>query len=370
MATLRRIFLALAALSLLSATACDKPGDAPPPPTPATNVTTPAPVRRLPGEFEPQAALLLGTAQMVQFHARTIVDVVAAVHENVRVVALVGFKEERDDVARLLLDAGLPGGCVTFFYLPVMSMWTRDYAPLSVVDAAGQVTFLDAAYRGEGAAQDDGVPGKLGADFGVPVVELPLTMEGGDLLSDGQGLCLTSRRLITRNQQERGYTPEQVWALLQQHGGFTDWFPLPSLSGEPTGHIDMFATVVAPLTVVIGQYDPAVDAENAKWLDWSAQQLSTRTTSRGPVTVARIPMPPHDDGVWRTYTNVVFANGVLLVPSYPDVSPELDATAREVFARLLPDWRVVSVDCSTLIRRNGALHCVTMGLPDLPAALD
>ena len=57
---------------------------------------------------------------------------------------------------------------------------------------------------------------------------------------------------------------DQVISLLQEHGGFTDWFPLPSLSGEPTGHIDMFATVVAPLTVVVGQYDPAVDAENLK----------------------------------------------------------------------------------------------------------
>jgi agmatine/peptidylarginine deiminase len=350
---------AVLVLCLLPLAACDKPQ----PPAPAPRV-------RMPAEFEPQAALLLGAAQMVQFHPRALVDVVAAVHKPIHVVALVGFKKERDDVARLLLDAGLPAGCVTFFYLPVMSMWTRDYAPLSVVDAAGKVTFLDAAYRGEGAAQDDGVPGRLGADFGVPVVELPLTMEGGDLLSDGQGLCLTSRRLITRNQQERGYTPEQVWALLQQHGGFTDWFPLPSLSGEPTGHIDMFATVVAPLTVVVGRYDPAVDAENAKWLDWCAKQLASRPTSRGPVTVTRIPMPPHDDGIWRTYTNVVFANGVLLVPAYPDVCPELDAQAREVFARLLPSWRVVSVDCSSLIRRDGALHCVTMGLPVLPTALD
>jgi agmatine/peptidylarginine deiminase len=357
-------------LCLMALAGCDKPQPPAPPASTPPPAAAEAPAVRMPGEFETQAALLLGTAQMVQFHPQTIVDVVAAVHERVRVVALVSFKKERDDVARLLLDARLPAGCVTFFYLPVTSMWTRDYAPLSVVDAAGKATFLDAAYRGEGAAQDDGVPVRLGADFGVPVVELPLTMEGGDLLSDGQGLCLSTRRLITRNQEERGDTPEQVWALLQKHCGFTDWFPLPSLSGEPTGHLDMFATIVAPLTVVIGQYDPAVDADNAKWLDWCAHQLASRPTSRGPVTVARIPMPPHDDGVWRTYTNVVFANGVLLVPAYPDVCPDLDAKAREVFARLLPDWRVVSIDCEGLVPRNGALHCVTMGLPSLPGSRD
>ena len=42
-------------------------------------------------------------------------------------------------------------------------------------------------------------------------------------------------------------------------------------------------------------------------------------------------MPPHDDGRWRTYTNVVYANGTLLVPTYPGFCPELDAEALAVY---------------------------------------
>ena len=34
-----------------------------------------------------------------------------------------------------------------------------------------------------------------------------------------------------------------------------------------------------------------------------------------------------------------------------------------MYRRLLPDWEVRPVDATSLITRNGALHCVTMNLP-------
>ncbi len=48
--------------------------------------------------------------------------------------------------------------------------------------------------------------------------------------------------------------------------------------------------------------------------------------------VVRIPMPSHKDGNWRTYTNVIYANGVVLVPQYPDADAELDRVALTSFA--------------------------------------
>ena len=74
-------------------------------------------------------------------------------------------------------------------------------------------------------------------------------------------------------------------------------------------------------------------------------------------------MPDHDDGYWRTYTNIVFANGVVLVPVYPDYCPDLDEEALAIYRRLLPDRQVVGIDCSGLIKMNGALRCITMNFP-------
>ena len=98
-------------------------------------------------------------------------------------------------------------------------------------------------------------------------------------------------------------------------------------------------------------------------IDEAAQTLSQVKVDDVPVTVERIQMPPRRDGKWRTYTNVIYANGVLLVPQYPDYSPELDAKALEVYRKVLPDWKVVGVNASTLIEKRGSLHCLSHMLP-------
>jgi agmatine/peptidylarginine deiminase len=81
--------------------------------------------------------------------------------------------------------------------------------------------------------------------------------------------------------------------------------------------------------------------------------------------IVRIPMPSHRDGNWRTYTNVIYANGVVLVPQYPDSDPALDKVSLNVFREALPDWTVVGIDCSKLITKRGALHCIARNVPNL-----
>ena len=164
----------------------------------------------------------------------------------------------------------------------------------------------------------------------------------------------------------RGHSFEEICRLLKQHLNLDSLTHLEPLAGEPLGHIDMFVTVAAPNVVVVGQYDPAVDATNARILDENVSSLSKLTTQQGSMQVVRIPMPSHADGRWRTYTNVIYANGVLLVPQYPDFCPDLDAQAIEIFKKVLPGWKVVGVDSSKLITKNGALHCVSLNIPMLP----
>jgi agmatine/peptidylarginine deiminase len=168
----------------------------------------------------------------------------------------------------------------------------------------------------------------------------------------------------------RGMTMDEIKKLLREHFAFETVSMLKMLAGEPTGHVDLFATFVAPDVVVIGDYPSAADPENAKILDENAALLSKLTTPVGPMKVTRIPMPSHAGGVWRSYTNVIFANGKLLVPQYPNIDPATDAKALEVFRSLLPDWEVVGIDASSLIVKHGALHCISLNVPWLPDDAD
>jgi agmatine deiminase len=144
--------------------------------------------------------------------------------------------------------------------------------------------------------------------------------------------------------------------LLQRHLGCRDLIVLPRLAGEPTGHVDMYATVTGPGEAIVGRYDPEDDPDNAALLDEAAAILR-----RAHFVVRRVPMPSNLDGRFRSYTNSLAVNGVVLVPSYDD-----DAVAERhtlsVFRAAYPGRRILSIDSRAIIELDGAVHCAIMSI--------
>jgi len=318
-----------------------------------------------PAEFDPQDALLLGASPLFELFPRVLVDIVSAAHSDIRIVLLIEDERYRRTILDLLAASGLPDDSVEFVQLPIMSMWVRDFGPVTVADGAGRRRLVDFVYRERrGNAVDNGVPEHLARVLDWPRTSSVLLLEGGDFLSNGLGLCLGSTRLINRNAHYLELEPRQVVPDLARVLGFENVVLLRPLQGETTGHVDMFCTFVAPDLVVVGQLAADVDSVNAALLDETAEQLAGVATRAGPLRIERIAMPPPDGDVWRTYTNVIFANSVMLVPTYPDRCPELDAKALALYRRLLPDRRVVGVDVSDLITMRGALRCISLNVAE------
>ena len=44
---------------------------------------------------------------------------------------------------------------------------------------------------------------------------------------------------------------------------------------------------------------------------------------------------------------------------------KLDPISLEVFRNALPDWKVIGIDCSKLITKRGALHCISCNVSSL-----
>ena len=318
----------------------------------------------MPAEFQTQEFLLLAGAQLAELHPDVLVDILKAAASDVRIQILSGSADNRSLIETILTDNGLPFASVDILRLPILTMWLRDFAPVTVSDANGFRSMVDFHYRERrGNNLDDGVPAYLATGMGLNLMGSRMLAEGGDYLSNGQGLCLLSTRVINRNAHYLEMDPDQTMANFAALLGFETLSMVPPLIGESTGHADMFCAFVKPNLVVIGSYDPAVDPENAAQLDQIVKGLEDFPTLEGPLRIERMPMPDHDDGVWRTYTNIVFANGVLLVPIYPDYCPDLDEAALAKYRRLLPNHRVVGIDASRLIKMNGALRCITMNVP-------
>ena len=115
--------------------------------------------------------------------------------------------------------------------------------------------------------------------------------------------------------------------------------------------------------------DPA-DA-NYKLLQDNLQRLRHSTDAQGrSFEIVTLPMPGTISGTSSdtrdlgrlpaSYANFYLANGVVLVPVFGHAT---DSPALETIQRLLPDRRVVGVNCEPLVWGMGTIHCVTQQQP-------
>jgi agmatine/peptidylarginine deiminase len=321
-----------------------------------------------PGEFQNQAALILGCNEMVRFYPALFGEMASALHRNIALIGLVSNQSERDSALGILAQYGVPASAVRFVVAPVNTLWVRDYVPMFARRADGSISLADFLYdppkEMERRPLDEAFGQILGYLLGLPVQDVPLTVEGGNLLTNGEGLVVTTQSIVARNAS-RGYDRRRIAKILEQSFGYSLWARVPGLQGESTQHADMLMTFLAGNVAVIGRMDPAVDPDNATVLDRVAKAMEAITTDHGPMKVYRIPMPvPAKAGNgWRTYTNIVLANGVLLMPTFTGVDQAVQSEALGVYARLMPGWKVVGINCDALASHLGLLHCVSRQVP-------
>ena len=337
-------------------------------PAPTSRPAAPPPAEpfqaAMAGEFHRQSGVLLGCAEMVRDHPEVFLDIVSNLRGHVPILALVGCADDRQAAEELLRENDLDDADVRFIQAPVSTMWARDYGPQFIRTATGTTEVLDTLSPLPGDDLPDSIdfsaPGAVARRLFLPICSTEFRVEGGNLLTNGDGLCVTTSAFLDENGE---IDEPRIRTLLRDSLGCDRWACLEPLQGESTGHVDMFVTFVAENAAVVAECDPRSDPANAAILDAAAAALAGIPTSKGPVRVHRIPMPPAEDGVFRSYTNVIYANGILLLPTYSGVDPEIEQKAFDVYARLLPGWRIVGINCDSLIQLGGALHCVTMNVP-------
>lgn len=314
----------------------------------------------VPGEFEHQEALVFGCGQLVRYFPQMFVDFVRAAHESVQLKGIIS--PEWRKLADLLIGAaGLPADCVEFIEGKTSSAWSRDWSPTFAYDPNGnrcQIYFNRSQMR----HRDDVVAREIFTrHFPGAQVDVDLMMEGGNILSNGHGLVITSNTVEITNsgKYDRGQIAKTFETVLNSN----QWASIMPLYGERTGHVDLFATFLAPDFLVIGEVDKNEDELSAHSLDDAAQKLNGIDTNAGKLTVARIPMPTSRDTFFRSYNNVIFANKTLLVPSYPMMDPKLDQRVLDIYREYLPGYEVKGIDMGELDRKDGALHCLSTNVP-------
>jgi agmatine/peptidylarginine deiminase len=336
---------------------------------------------RLYAETHPQSGVLLtwphdGTDWRDDLEAAdaAYLDITGALAARECALLICRDPPHREHVARLIAQAGIDGHSIRFATAPTNDTWVRDYGPLGI-DSDDGPFLLDFTFDGWGnkyvSELDNRLSGILHAAgvFGETRLKShPLVLEGGSIDVDGEGALLTTTRCLLDSGRNPGVDRHDLEHLFRELLG-TDrvlWLEHGALEGDDTdGHVDMLARFCDTQTIVYTRSTDPAEPDYAGLAAMEAQLQTFRTRDGRPYRLIALPLPrPLYDADGRrlpaSYANFLVINGAVLVPVYDDPA---DRTALERMARAFPDREIVAVNCLTLIRQNGSLHCATMQLP-------
>ncbi len=336
------------------------------------------PARRLPAEWEPQAAVLLswpvpGAGWGAHYPAVRAAWLTLARHIQRFQPLLVNLPPALDDAAARAALARLDPARLTLVSVPTDDNWVRDFGPLTVYDD-GQARWLDFRFDGWGgkfpAARDDAFTGRLAAALpdAPPVERSSLVLEGGAIDSDGAGTVLATRRCLLDPRRNPGLDAATLAAHLRASLGVRRilWLDNGWLAGDDTdGHIDMLARFCDRHTIAHVVCPDRADPHHAPLARLAAELAALRTADGRPYRLVPLPLPDpiHDEQGARlpaSHANFLIVNGAVLVPVY-DV-PQ-DAAALAALAGAFPGRKIVPVPARAFIRQGGSVHCQTMHLP-------
>lgn len=276
-------------------------------------------------------------------------------------------------------------------------LWMRDYGPgfARTTDGSNAVRVLRyQPWSQEGSVE---VP-KLFADAaGLQVVEVPVRIDGGNILINSDGVCLTTEGgTPARNPLEKDQSEAEVHRALRDFAGCTEVVALPRIPGEGTGHVDMFFKFLKNDVVAVGRMDDDAVARSGDPEEARAQQkalvVARKILSDKGFKIVDIPVPAIVYGqahaMNRSYVNGVILNGTILVPrferfyaiqhfdfempegddnplwrDYPDEDriPEFERLVKEGYESAGLKVRFVNAD--RIGAYYGALHCAIIGVP-------
>jgi agmatine deiminase len=325
---------------------------------------------RTPAEWEPHALTLMGWPCRAELwgdciaRARAdyaeIANAIAA-FEPVTMIANPGADAQ---AARAACSAAVD---VVEFGLD--DSWLRDSGPIYTYGGDGERIAVHFRFNGWGGKFapwecDAALGGLIARHLGDRVVESELVLEGGSILTDGQGTLLTTEQCLLHPSRNPSWSRGQIEEELRSRLGVERfvWLGLGLLEDRDTdGHIDLIAAFTRPGHVLL----QTVPDDNPNYEH--CQENRARLQAAG-IGVTELPFLPYDDVAGRTvaagYLNLYICNRAVIVPTS---GAQTDEQALAVIAAEYPGREIVGVPGLVIAYGGGGPHCITQQVPERDA---
>ncbi|GGM70464.1 agmatine deiminase [Longimycelium tulufanense] len=250
-------------------------------------------------------------------------------------------------------------------------MWARDTCPVFAVDECGAVLGLEPGFNGWGRKapmwrRDAALAGELCAHLGIQAKILGPVVEGGAVITDGQGTLILSEECLLNPNRNPGMRKDELASLVAgEYGASTViWLPYGLSDDETDGHVDGVAAFLAPARV-LAQTAWGSGTPDEQRLAHNLEVLRTSTDAMGRrLEVVEIPYCSEiflgADPVTVSYVNFYLPMGAVIVPT---AGTGEDAPALALLGELFPDREVIGVPARAIAWGGGGVHCMTQPVP-------
>jgi agmatine/peptidylarginine deiminase len=312
------------------------------------NSPPPHPVRQV-AEFEPMEGVLVRYPFGIPY------DLIAEMSEDVTVLTIVENQAEEDFVIAEYNSNGVDTNNCIFLQAVSDSYWTRDYGPWYVFPDTDTLSIVDFTYHVTSRPNDNLIPGIFADEFGYPDYFMNLRHVGGNYMTDGQGISVSTDLLYDDN----ALSPDAINNLMYDYIGIETYHVVEDIlaPGSTIKPIDCWAKFLSPDTIMIRRvpsnnpyYDEAEEA-----VDYFENQISSYGT---PYNVVRVDTPNGEP-----YTNSLILNDKVLVPL---TGSNWDDDAIQSYQSAMPGYEVLGFYALPSRPWYGidALHCRAKGIPD------
>ncbi len=321
---------------------------------------------RYPGEWEPHERTIMGWpcrttlwGPMLEQACADYATVANAIADFEDVTMIAGSAQD----ARAARAACT--GRVQIVELPIDDSWLRDSGPIYTVDDAGGRLAVHFGFNAWGEKfapwdKDAEIGGLIAQQLGDEVRRAPMVLEGGSVISDGQGTLITTEQCLLAANRNPSLSRGAIEELLAEWLGAERliWLGLGLVEDRDTdGHVDLIATFTPDRRALV-QTVPT-DNPNHERCAENAQRLA-----EAGVETIEIPHLSYrevaGESVAVGYLNLYICNGAVIVPTAED---EFDEEALAIIAHAFPGRSVVPVPGATIAYGGGGPHCITQQVP-------
>jgi agmatine deiminase len=239
------------------------------------------------------------------------------------------------------------------------SIWTRDYGPWFIFDAAGDLGIVNHTYNRPWRPNDNNIPLYFGQEQGIPVYSHSMYHTGGNYMTDGAHFSSSTRLVYNEAASENGMTARQVDDLMDEYYGVDQYHVLEYIESGGIHHVDTWAKFLDEENVLVKEVWSSHNTYST--LEQRATLLASLPASTGRnYQVHRVYCYSTSSGP-ASYTNSIILNDHIYVPHFGNST--YDEAALEVYRQAAPGYTVNGYYYSGFLS-DDALHCRTKGIMD------